>query len=72
MDHSQREHTNNTYNVNIKKHPPAIGIIGVLTDEERDDFYELRQEYPGWFKIVSYDELYHRICEYIEVVKKIV
>ncbi|WP_262302790.1 DUF4263 domain-containing protein [Neobacillus niacini] len=71
LDHSQREHVNTTYNIDIKRHPPAIGVIGTVSEDERDDFNEMRQEYPAWFKVMSYDELYKKVCEYIEVVSKI-
>lgn len=70
-DHAQREHVNNEYKININRNPPAIGVLGTVTEDQRDDFNEMRQEYPGWFKVMSYDELYKKVCDFIEVVNEI-
>ncbi|MEH7505142.1 Shedu anti-phage system protein SduA domain-containing protein [Neobacillus drentensis] len=70
-DHAQREYVNNKYKININKYPPAIGVIGTVTQEQREDFNEMRQEYPGWFKVMSYDELYKKVCDFIDVINEI-
>jgi hypothetical protein len=71
LDHNQREWVNRKYKIDIKKYPPTIGVIGTVSEDERDDFNALRHEYPGWFKIISYDELYKRVCEYIDFVNNV-
>lgn len=70
-DLSQRTHVNNKYKIDINKYPPSIGIVGTVTDEQREDFNEMRQEYPGWFKVMSYDELYKKVCNVIDVINEI-
>ncbi len=70
-DNSQRRYVNDFYKLDVKKYPPTIGVIGTVKTEERDEFNEERLEQPGWFKIISYDELYKKVCEYIDVATKI-
>lgn len=70
-DTLQKNHVNNLYKIDVKKHPPTIGIIGIVKPNERDEFNEERQEQPGWFELMSYDELYKRVSEYIRVVSMI-
>lgn len=70
-DKNQRDYVNASYELDVKKYPPTIGVIGTVKTEERHEFNEERLEYPGWFKIISYDELYKKVCEYIDVATKI-
>lgn len=70
-DKHQREYVNDHYELDVKKYPPTIGVIGTVKPKEREEFNEERLEYPGWFKIISYDELYKKVCEYIDVATKI-
>lgn len=70
-DSMQRNYVNNLYEININKYPFTIGVIGTVTAEERDDFNEERAEHPNWFSIVSYDELYKKVCQFIDTVLKI-
>ena len=70
-DNQQRSYVNDKYELDVKKNPPTIGVIGTVKPEERDEFNRERFEHPGWFKIISYDELYKMVCEQIDVVTKI-
>lgn len=70
-DNQQRSYVNDKYELDVKKSPPTIGVIGTVKPEERDEFNRERFEHPGWFKIISYDELYKMVCEQIDVVTKI-
>lgn len=70
-DNSQRKYVNDFYELDVKKYPPTIGVIGTVKPEERDEFNEERFDHPSWFKIISYDELYKKVCEQIDVVTKI-
>lgn len=70
-DSIQRKYVNDLYNLDVKKYPPTIGIIGTVKLEERAEFNEERFDHPGWFKIVSYDELYKKVCEFIDTTTKI-
>lgn len=70
-DKKQRDFVNGKYTLEIKKLPPTIGVIGVVEEHERDVFNEERLDNPGWFTIISYDELYLKVCDYIDLVNKI-
>lgn len=71
FDYRQRAHTNEKYKVSISKHPPTIGVIGTITPESRTDLNKARYEYPNWFRIISYDEIYKKVCEHIDFVTKV-
>lgn len=70
-DYNQRKYVKENYEIDVKKNPPTIGIIGIIKDEERDDFNNERFEQPGWFQLLSYNELYEKVSEYIDRTSKI-
>lgn len=70
-DYTQRNYVNEKYKIDVKQHPPTIGIIGILKAEEIEDFNHERFEQPGWFQVLSYNELYEKVCEYIDRTSKI-
>lgn len=70
-DKKQREFVNSKYSLQMKKLPPTIGVIGIIKEEERDVFNEERLDNPGWFSVISYDELYSKVCDYIDLVNRI-
>ena len=70
-DKGQRDYVNTFYEIDVKKSPPTIGVIGTIKPNERHEFNEERLEHPRWFNLISYDELYKKVCEHIDVAIKI-
>lgn len=71
MDEIQRKDVNERYSINIGRFLPAIGVLGTVSEVEREDFTEMRQEIIGWMTLVSYDEIFNRVCSQIDLAKKI-
>lgn len=70
-DCSQREYVNNKYDIDVKRLPPTIGVIGTVDDKNRDEFNEERLDFPTWFKVISYDELFKAVNKNIDFALKL-
>lgn len=48
----------------ISSKPQAIGLIGVLQEEEQKIFKDAIEDYPNWLKIETYDRIYKKFEYY--------
>lgn len=69
----EKEHRNyilEKYNINIE-YPSSIGIIGNISKEEITTFNRHKRDLPTWFKVIPYNFLYTKFCDFINISEKI-
>ncbi|MBM7663565.1 hypothetical protein JOC25_000021 [Solibacillus kalamii] len=59
-----RDYVLKNYQIELK-HPYGIGIIGNVSDIERDEYNRVMKDEPKWFKVTPYNYLYDNFYRYV-------